>query len=113
MPQLLLKGPILRRWNAKLAVCVDPRFFDAIGGPSTRPSHDLDSGEVIWLTPDFLTDRAGARHICRGHWEILTLEDSQAKLQAAKTLTRSGFEKTVREKLQRLAGPFRRATPSG
>lgn len=100
MPQLLLKGPVLRRWNAKLAVCVDPCFFDAIGGPSCDPRRDIDSGEVIWLAPEFVTNDAGARHLCRGHWEVLTLEESQDKLQAAKTLTRSAFEKTIREKMQ-------------
>ena len=104
MPQLLLKGPILRRWNAKLAVCVDPRFFDAIGGPSRKPRRDIDSGEIIWLTPEFVTNDAGARHLCRGHWEVLTLEESQTKLQAAKTITRSSFEKTVREKMKPLDG---------
>lgn len=111
MPQLLLKGPILRRWNAKLAVCVDPRFFDAIGGPSTDPSHDLDSGEVIWLIPEFAMTETGNRYIRPGHWEIMTLEDSQTKLQAAKTLTRGIFEKTVREKLRRLVGQDRGGHP--
>ncbi len=99
LPQLLIKAPTLRRWNAKLAVCVDPRFFEAIGGPSDKPRHDIDSGDIIWLTPDVTEDDNGTRCLQRGHWEVLTLEESQKKLQSSETLSRQAFEVMLTSKL--------------
>ncbi len=51
MPQLQVKGPTLRRWGTKLAVAVDRPFFEAIGGPSDKPSQDLNDGDIVWLVP--------------------------------------------------------------
>lgn len=95
MPQLQVKGPTLRRWQSKLAVAVDAPFFDAIGGRSARPNRDLDSGDVIWLVA-----RLDETHtLVRDHWEVLTLESSYEKLRSAEPITRSEFERTLREKL--------------
>ncbi len=49
MPQLEVKTPTLRRWGKKLAVAVDWSFFEAIGGRSDNPSHDLNDGDIVWL----------------------------------------------------------------
>ena len=51
MPQLQVKTPTLRRWGKKLAVAVDLPFFEAIGGKSAQPSHDLNEGDIVWLVP--------------------------------------------------------------
>ena len=100
MPQLQVKGPTLRRWHSKIAVAVDrPFFIKSLGGPSASPSHDLDSGDVIWLVPELADGR-----IVRGHWEVLTLEASTAKLLSAAPVQRSDFERTLRAKLQPLQG---------
>ena len=102
MPQLQVKGPTLRRWGTKLAVSVDYPFFEAIGGPSDNPSHDLDDGDIVWLVP-----RMGAeRRLKRGHWEVLSLEASSDKLLAADTIKRTEFEQHLRDKLEKLGGDY-------
>lgn len=100
MPQLQVKVPTLRRWGAKLAVAVDAPFFDALGGPSARPSRDLSDGDIIWLVPRLVPDEKGRHRLTRGHWEVLTLEDSSDKLLAADTISRNDFETTLRGKLR-------------
>ena len=97
MPQLQIKGPTLRRWHSKIAVAVDRPFFKSLGGPSDSPSQDLDSGDVIWLVPELIDGR-----IVRGHWEVLTLEASTAKLLSAAPIPRGDFEEMLRDKLQPL-----------
>ena len=97
MPQLQVKGPTLRRWGSKIAVAVDAPFFDALGGPSKAPSHDLNSGDVVWLVPELEDGK-----LVRGHWEVLTLEDSADKLLAADAVARTDFEQALREKLSPL-----------
>ena len=104
MPQLQVKVPTLRRWGAKLAVCVDRPFFDAIGGPSEPAERDLNAGDVIWMAPELREDAAGRFVLRRGHWEVLTLEDSGKKLLAARTIKREEFERTLRGKLTELPG---------
>lgn len=102
MPQLQIKVPTLRRWGSKLAVAVDRSFFDAIGGPSAAPSHDLDDGDIIWLVPELAPKPEGGYQLTRGHWEVLTLEASSNKLLAAETVQRRTFEQVLRGKLQLL-----------
>lgn len=98
MPQLEVKAPTLRRWGTKLAVAVDAPFFDAVGGPSERASHDLDEGDIIWLVVQ-VTDEYKLEPV---HWEVLSLEDSSEKLLAAKTVRRKEFEEALRSKLRPL-----------
>ena len=99
MPQLQIKGPTLRRWGTKIAVAVDKPFFDAIGGPSENPSHDLNDGDIIWLVPEIVDGR-----LTRGHWEVLTLEESSAKLLSANTVSRQDFEDVLSRRLRPLEG---------
>lgn len=96
MPQLQVKAPTLRRWGTKLAVAVDMPFFEAIGGPSHKPSHDLDEGDIIWLIPKISDDYK----LEAAHWEVLSLEESSKKLLAAQTVKRKDFEKALRIKLR-------------
>lgn len=98
MPQLRVKAPTLIRWNSKLAVAVDMPFFDAIGGPSDSPSHDLNDGDIVWLVPRVSTGFRLEEH----HWEVLSLDESSRKLLAAQTVKRGEFEATLRKKLQRI-----------
>lgn len=98
MPQLQVKVPTLRRWHTKLAVAVDRPFFEAIGGPSQVPSHDLNEGDIIWLVPEVTSEFVLVEH----HWEVLSLEDSSRKLLSAETVKRSEFETMLKTKLQRL-----------
>ena len=100
MPQLQVKAPTLRRWGTKLAVAVDAPFFEAIGGPSPKPSHDLDEGDIIWLVSQISDEY----RLEASHWEVLSLEESSDKLLAAKTVKRGEFEKALRTKLQPLQG---------
>lgn len=102
MPQLQVKVPLLRRWRSKTAVAVDRPFFDAIGGPSEHPSHDLDAGDVIWMVPELVPDSSGAYELRRGHWEVLELEDSHRKLLSATDISRSAFVEALRSKLKPL-----------
>lgn len=102
MPQLQVKVPTLRRWGSKLAVAVDGPFFNAIGGKSDRPSHDLNDGDVIWMIPRFVRYR-GRLKLVRGDWEVLTLEQSSKKLLSAKTVSRRDFEDSLRSKLTALS----------
>ena len=103
MPQLQIKVPTLRRWGAKLAVAVDLPFFESLGGPSPSPSRDLGDGDIIWLVPELSVDADGKLKLRRGHWEVLTLEQSSDKLLAAKTVSRADFEDVLRGKLSPLA----------
>lgn len=102
MPQLEIKVPTLRRWSSKLAVAVDTPFFEAVGGPSEQASQDLDEGDIIWLAPEFQRSADHAIRMARGHFEVLTLEDSRPRLLAAETISRGEFEQTLRRKLQPL-----------
>lgn len=102
MPQLQIKAPTVRRWGAKLAVTVDQPFFDAIGGPSDQLSHDLNEGDIIWLVARIERAFNGALHLAQAHWEVLTLEDSNKRLQAAETISREGFEEALRSRLRPL-----------
>ena len=103
MPQLQIKVPTLRRWGSKVAVAVDRPFFDAVGGPSPEHSHDLTDGDIIWLVPELSPDESGGYRLARGHWEVLTLEDSISKLLAAETVQHDAFVETLRRKLEPLA----------
>lgn len=102
MPQLQIKVPTLRRWGSKLAVAVDRPFFNSMGGSSSNPSHDLNDGDIVWMVPKVSIHRNGGYTLSRGHWEVLTLEESSKKLLAAKTIARGVFEKTLLEKLENL-----------
>lgn len=99
MPQLQIKVPTLRRWGSKLAVAVDRPFFAALGGPSATPSQDLDDGDVIWLVPKLVRSARKRYRLARGHWEVLTLEQSIDKLRAAHAMPREAFENALRAKL--------------
>jgi len=98
MPQLQVKGPTLRRWGTKLAVAVDRPFFDAIGGPSDAPSHDLNDGDILWLIPRITDDYT----LIQDHWEVLSLEASNDKLLSAETVKRHEFENMLRMKLKQI-----------
>lgn len=100
MPQLQIKVPTLRRWGSKIAVAVDRPFFESVGGPSRNPNHDLNDGDVIWLVPELVHDAEGRYRLSRGHWEVLTLEDTNEKLLAAETIRREAFERDLRNKLE-------------
>lgn len=100
MPQLEVKVPTLRRWGSKIAVAVDRPFFDSVGGPSPVPSRDLNDGDVIWLVPELTRRSDGRYRFSRGHWEVLTLEDTASKLLAATTVQREAFERELRSKLE-------------
>ena len=102
MPQLQVKVPTLRRWGSKMAVAVDRPFFDAIGGPSSEPKHDLNDGDIIWLVPQLTRDADGSYRLSRGHWEVLTLEEAGKKLLAAETVRREAFEQELKGKLEPL-----------
>lgn len=102
MPQLQIKVPTLRRWGSKLAVAVDRPFFDSMGGRSPTPSHDLNDGDIVWMVPELLANRSGGYTLSKSHWEVLTLEESSQRLLAARTIPRSAFEKTLRDKLKPL-----------
>ncbi len=103
MPQLQIKVPTMRRWGSKLAVAVDRPFFDSMGGPSGDPSRDLNDGDIVWMVPELSTGTDGGYTLSRGHWEVLTLEDSSRKLLAARTISRGAFEQTLLEKLETLS----------
>ena len=99
MPQLEVKTPTLRRWGKKLAVAVDWPFFEAIGGKSDDPSHDLNDGDIVWLVPKLHPQH---HQLMRHHWEVLSLEASSKRLLAADPIKREEFERLVRRKLVRL-----------
>lgn len=100
LPQLQIKAPTLRRWGSKIAVAVDRPFFDAVGGVSDEPSQDLNDGDVIWMVPQLAPAGAESYELRRGHWEVLTLEDTSEKLKAARTVRRASFEQELRGKLE-------------
>ncbi len=102
MPQLQVKAPTMRRWGKKIAVAIDKPFFEAIGGQSERPSRDLDDGDIVWLVPE-MAERDGRLRLVRGHWEVLTLEQSSQKLLSADTVSRSEFESTMLSRLKPLS----------
>ena len=102
MPQLEIKAPTLRRWGAKLAVAVDRPFFEAVGGASAQHSHDLNEGDIIWLVVRLKRTLTGTWELVRDHWEVLTLEESIKRLQAAETVSREHFEEALKTRLRPL-----------
>ena len=89
--------------GAKLAVAVGAPFFASLGGPSPEPSKDLGDGDIIWLVPELTVDERGRNRLTRGHWEVLTLEESSDNLLTAQTVSRKAFEDTLRNKLEPLS----------
>ncbi|MDE0699684.1 MAG: NotI family restriction endonuclease [Acidimicrobiaceae bacterium] len=102
MPQLEIKAPTLRRWGAKIAVAVDRPFFEAVGGASAQHSHDLNEGDIIWLVARLKRTPPGTWELIRDHWEVLTLEDSKMRLQAAETVSREHFEEALKSRFRPL-----------
>lgn len=103
MPQLQIKVPTLRRWQAKMAVVVDRPFFNSIGGASTSPSRDLGDGDIIWMVVDMDCSDPMACRLVRGHWEVMTLEASSDRLLAAETVPQQTFLEVLRQKLRPIA----------
>ncbi len=85
-----------------MAVAVDRPFFDSIGGASTNPTQDLGDGDIVWMVVDLRSDAFGNLELARGHWEVLTLEDSCERLLAATTVQRDAFLGALRNKLEPL-----------
>lgn len=85
-----------------MAVAVDRPFFDSIGGASTNPSQDLGDGDIVWMVVDLRPDALGNLELTRGHWEVLTLEESCERLLAARTIQRDAFLNTLTGKLRPL-----------
>ena len=100
MPQLQVKVPTLRRWQAKMAVVVDESFFDSIGGPSALVSHDLGDGDIIWMVVGMAAEDGGGHRLTRHHWEVQTLEAASERLLAAQTIPQRLFLETLSSKLQ-------------
>ena len=63
-----------------------------------NPVQDLNEGEVLWLVPAIDTDG----WLTRGHWEMLSLDASSRKLQAAETVRRVDIEQALQSRLQPL-----------
>lgn len=99
MPQLLIKAPTVRRWGTKIAVAVDKPFFAEMGGPSHRVRQDLGDGDIIWMIPELRRDPADRYRLTRGHWEVLTLEESCERLLAAETIRQDAFERALAGRL--------------
>lgn len=99
MPQLQIKVPTLRRWQAKMAVVVDRPFFESVGGTSTEASHDLGDGDIIWMVVGMEGGGNGYR-LTRHHWEVQTLEASNERLLAAETIPQQEFLEALRGKLR-------------
>ena len=86
-----------------MAVAVDAPFFDSIGGPSANASQDINDGDIVWLVPELAWDsNSDSFRLARGHWEVLTLEDTNNKLLAASTIARGSFETALRDRLASL-----------
>ena len=100
MPQLQIKVPTLRRWQAKMAVVVDRPFFDSIGGASVNPSHDLGDGDIIWMVATMEAEGDDRYRLTRHHWEMQTLEASCERLLAATTVQQQAFLDLLRQKLK-------------
>ncbi len=81
---------------------VDRPFFNAIGGTSTQPSHDVNEGDIIWLVTRLERTIHEGLRLVRDHWEVLTLEDSNKRLQAAEIVSREHFEAALRSRLRPL-----------
>ena len=99
MPQLQVKVPTLRRWRAKMAVVVDMPFFNATGGASANPSHDLGDGDIIWMVVGIEADDNDRYRLTRHHWEVETLEAASERLLAAQTIPQQEFLALLRRKL--------------
>lgn len=70
-------------------------------GPVSNP---VDAGDVIWMIPDLVRDDDGRYRLTQGHWEVLTLESTHAKLLSATDVPRAEFEEVLRSKLEPIDG---------
>ena len=51
------------------------------------------------MVPEVVEEARGSWHLRRGHWEVLTLEETEVKLQAARTVLRAEFEQSLAGRL--------------
>ena len=103
LPQLEIKVPLLRRWGSKMAVAVDKPFFESISPTRETPNReatkrDISEGDLIWMVPELAQTSNNNFKLVRGHWEVLTLEESVKKLQAAEPIRKFEFERVLRTK---------------
>ncbi|MCY3808081.1 MAG: hypothetical protein OXG58_01360 [Gemmatimonadetes bacterium] len=49
--------------------------------------------------PEIVAEARGSWRLRRGHWEVLTLEETEVKLQAARTVSRAEFEESLAGRL--------------
>ena len=74
-----------------------------MGGPSPNASQDVNDGDIIWLVPELVRNNDNGRYqLTRGHWEVLTIEQSTEKLLGSRPITRDTFEETLINKLSQL-----------
>ena len=93
-PQLRVKVPELRNWNAKTCVLVDRYFFSQMGNlPSVvgTGANKLANCEVVWLIADY--DSEG--DMTRGEVRYSRLEESIAALNATESIGKDKFEKSL------------------
>ena len=65
----------------------------------------MNDGDIIWLIPELTISKNNPEYrLARGHWEVLTLEQSTAKLLAARTIARDAFEASLLSKLANIGG---------
>ena len=56
------------------------------------------------MIPDLVRDDDGRYRLTQGHWEVLTLESTHAKLLSATDVPRAEFEEVLRSKLEPIDG---------
>ena len=59
----------------------------------------MGDGDIICLVPRLSLKEDGGYILKQGHWEVFTLENSNEKLLAARTIQRNEFETILRNKL--------------
>ena len=104
MPQLQIKVPTVRRWGVQNGRCRG----SAVLRIDRRSRANLQAGILATATSSGwcrICREAirGHYHLERGHWEVLTLEQSNAKLLAAETVQREEFKAVLRNKLESVA----------
>ncbi len=98
LPQLQTKVPTISRWGKKMAVVVDEAFFGSLTGLETDQEKDLSNAEIAWFVVGY--------DACSKGWQlsprkvVLTRLDASVKaLTGGKPMSKSDFEKQLRQKL--------------
>ena len=98
MPQLQIKVPTISRWGRKMAVVVDPAFWESLG--EMRKVRDLSNSEIAWFVVRYSESRDGQFELRRHEVHFTTLNHAVEGLTGGTPVSLENFENEIRARMQ-------------